>query len=83
MTDLSSPSTHDRLLMADIESPCNKICAVDPVSALCVGCGRTLGEIESWTRFSAEERARIMAELPQRLERASQSQPDAERAPLV
>jgi predicted Fe-S protein YdhL (DUF1289 family) len=69
--------------MADIESPCNKICAVDPVSAQCVGCGRTLAEIEGWTRFSAEERARIMAELPQRLEHASQAQPDAARAPLV
>jgi len=62
--------------MADIESPCNKICAVDPVSALCVGCGRTLAEIEGWIRFSAEERARIMAELPLRL--ATQS--DSERA---
>ena len=42
--------------MADIESPCNKICAIDPVSGLCVGCGRTLAEIEGWIRFSAEER---------------------------
>ena len=68
--------------MAEIASPCNKICAIDPVWALCVGCGRTLAEIEGWTRFSAEERARIMAELPRRLERASQAQPDAEHAPL-
>jgi len=62
--------------MADIESPCNKICAVDPISALCVGCGRTLAEIEGWIRFSAAERARIVAELPRRLA----AQPDAERA---
>jgi uncharacterized protein len=53
--------------MADIESPCNKICAVDPIAALCVGCGRSLAEIEGWLRYSADERARIMAELPQRL----------------
>jgi len=53
--------------MADIESPCNKVCALDPLAALCVGCGRTLAEIEGWLRFSAAERARIMAELPQRL----------------
>jgi uncharacterized protein len=57
--------------MADIESPCNKVCAVDPVSTLCVGCGRTLAEIEGWIRLTAEERARIMAELPRR--RAAQS----------
>jgi predicted Fe-S protein YdhL (DUF1289 family) len=55
--------------MADIESPCNKICAVDPISELCVGCGRTVVEIESWIRLRADERARIMAELPRRLER--------------
>ena len=62
--------------MADIESPCYKICAIDPVSGLCVGCGRTLAEIEGWSRCSPDEGARIMAELPRRL--AQQS--DSERA---
>jgi uncharacterized protein len=50
-----------------IETPCNKVCTVDPASALCVGCGRTLDEIASWLAFSAEQRSRIMAELPRRL----------------
>ena len=50
-----------------IESPCNKICAIDLISARCIGCGRTLAEIESWIRFTAQERTRIMAELPRRL----------------
>jgi uncharacterized protein len=63
--------------MTDIASPCNKVCAVDPIAALCVGCGRTLIEIEGWTRFSADERARIMAELPGRL--AALALPDAGR----
>jgi predicted Fe-S protein YdhL (DUF1289 family) len=53
--------------MAAIESPCNKICAVDSVSGLCVGCGRTLAEIEAWTHLSSDERSRIKAELPRRL----------------
>ena len=53
--------------MADIESPCNKVCVVDPISALCIGCGRNLAEIEGWLRFLPEQRARVMAELPQRL----------------
>lgn len=53
--------------MADIETPCNKVCAVDPVSALCAGCGRTVAEIAGWIGFTAEERTRIMAQLPQRL----------------
>jgi uncharacterized protein len=53
--------------MADIESPCNKVCAVDPASALCIGCGRNLAEIAGWIEFGADERARITAELPRRL----------------
>jgi predicted Fe-S protein YdhL (DUF1289 family) len=52
------------------------VCAIDPISALCVGCGRTLAEIAGWLRFSPDERARIMAELPRRL----RSQAHAERA---
>jgi uncharacterized protein len=55
--------------MADIKSPCNSLCTVDKVSALCVGCGRTLAEIAAWSQFTAGERARIMAELPRRLSR--------------
>lgn len=53
--------------MAEIETPCNKVCAVDPVSGLCVGCGRTVAEIAGWIGFTAADRARVMAELPQRL----------------
>jgi predicted Fe-S protein YdhL (DUF1289 family) len=53
--------------MAAIESPCNRICTVDPRSGLCLGCGRNLAEIAGWIGFRAEERARIMAELPDRL----------------
>jgi len=51
-----------------IISPCEKICAVDPVSGLCLGCGRSLAEIERWTKYSDAERARLMEELPKRLE---------------
>ena len=50
-----------------IISPCEKICAVDPCSGLCLGCGRSLSEIERWATFDDGERARVMAELPERL----------------
>jgi uncharacterized protein len=53
--------------MASIESPCTKICTVDPSSRLCLGCGRSLAEIERWLFFTAAERAKIMTELPERL----------------
>jgi uncharacterized protein len=52
-----------------IESPCNKICTLDPSSGICIGCGRTAAEIGGWLGYSAPERARIMAELPDRLAR--------------
>jgi len=51
-----------------IISPCEKICSVDPKSGLCVGCGRNLTEIERWAKYSDAERARVMSELPTRLE---------------
>ena len=52
--------------MSAIDSPCNKVCTLDPVSALCLGCGRTLREIELWPRLGPDERRRIMAELAAR-----------------
>jgi uncharacterized protein len=62
-----------------IVSPCEKICVVDQDSGLCQGCGRSLTEIERWTRYSDAERARVMAELPARLDtmRARRSPPAA------
>ena len=53
--------------MAAIETPCTKVCTVDPASGLCIGCGRTLAEIGGWTLLTAQERRDIMATLPARL----------------
>jgi predicted Fe-S protein YdhL (DUF1289 family) len=53
--------------MTAIASPCVKVCTLDAKAGLCLGCGRTLLEIEQWMRFNASERARIMNELPERL----------------
>jgi predicted Fe-S protein YdhL (DUF1289 family) len=49
------------------ESPCIKICVVDPETALCIGCGRTTGEIAGWLNYSPEQRGTITAELEERL----------------
>lgn len=49
-----------------IATPCVKVCAVDGVSGYCLGCRRTLPEIAGWARLSDEERAAIMAALPDR-----------------
>ena len=50
-----------------IETPCVQICVLDPVSGLCVGCGRTGEEIGGWSAMTPEARARIMAALPERM----------------
>ncbi|KQI72771.1 hypothetical protein AN191_07150 [Loktanella sp. 5RATIMAR09] len=51
---------------AEIESPCIKICVIEPKSRLCTGCLRTIDEIGAWSRMTAEARSEIMAELPTR-----------------
>ncbi|ASM71841.1 MULTISPECIES: DUF1289 domain-containing protein [Roseobacteraceae] len=50
----------------EIESPCVRICVVHPETRLCTGCARSIDEIGRWSRMTAEERAAIMAELPDR-----------------
>jgi len=48
-------------------SPCIKVCVVDPVSGLCIGCGRTVAEISLWSEMGPTQRRSIMAELPKRV----------------
>jgi len=52
--------------MSSIDSPCTKVCTIDPQTGLCRGCARSLHEIEHWLRFSDAERRTIMGDLPQR-----------------
>ena len=51
----------------DIETPCVKICVVDPETQFCIGCGRTRGEIAGWIGIGAAARHSIMLELPERV----------------
>jgi uncharacterized protein len=52
---------------ADVKTPCTGVCALDTVSGLCVGCGRSVDEIAGWIGFDDKERAAIMMRLPTRL----------------
>ena len=51
---------------AEIESPCIKICVIQPETRLCTGCLRTIDEISDWSRMTPALRSEIMAELPSR-----------------
>ena len=55
--------------MTPILSPCQSVCAVDGQTGLCLGCGRTLKEIGSWTKMTPEERRDVMNELASRMDR--------------
>jgi uncharacterized protein len=57
----------DQILGPDIETPCVKVCVVDPETQLCIGCGRTRMEIARWLGLSPEDRHRIVLDLPERL----------------
>ncbi len=52
---------------APIQSPCILVCAIEPTSGHCYGCGRSRDEIAGWTAFSDDQRSALMDELPQRV----------------
>lgn len=58
-----------------MESPCIKICVIDPAHGLCVGCGRTGEEIGAWTSMPSAVRLGLMADLPARMAAAGVSVP--------
>ena len=53
--------------MPTVSTPCINVCILDPLSALCIGCGRTGAEITAWATMSEPERLAVMAGLEQRL----------------
>jgi uncharacterized protein len=44
-------------------SPCVSICAMDSRTGYCMGCYRTLEEIECWTLYTNEEKRAIRAQI--------------------
>ena len=52
-----------------IESPCNKICKIDPNDNLCLGCGRTLEEIAYWTYLDDNEKKKILIKIKDRFKK--------------
>jgi predicted Fe-S protein YdhL (DUF1289 family) len=59
-------NTDDIWKRAEIDSPCVKVCVVEPKSRLCTGCLRTIDEIGAWSGMSVDARKAVMADLPAR-----------------
>jgi|LNFM01.1.fsa_nt_gb uncharacterized protein len=47
----------------DIESPCVRVCILDRVQRLCIGCYRNLDEISFWSRYSNAQRREVLAQI--------------------
>jgi uncharacterized protein len=52
---------------SSIETPCIKICVIEPETGFCIGCGRTRGEIAGWIGMEPVERRSVMEALPERI----------------
>lgn len=61
-------TTMNALVSQEIETPCVKICVVDPETGFCIGCGRSRGEIAGWLSMTAGDRRQVMSGLGERIE---------------
>ncbi|MFM8391032.1 MAG: DUF1289 domain-containing protein [Methylophilaceae bacterium] len=52
----------------NIETPCIGVCTMDDNTGFCLGCYRSLEEIQNWWDMSDEQRAQVMAQLDQRMQ---------------
>ena len=50
-----------------VETPCIKICVVDPDTGYCIGCGRTGEEIGAWLGMTHERRKELISGLAERV----------------
>ncbi len=44
----------------DVESPCISVCSMDDTSGLCLGCYRTLEEIQGWWDLENKAKQQII-----------------------
>lgn len=54
------------------QSPCVKLCMIEPATGWCAGCQRTLDEIAAWSRLTPDARADVLADLPRRAAEAAE-----------
>jgi len=47
------------MLKEEVQSPCISVCTMNEVTGLCLGCYRTLEEIEQWWDFDAAQKQEV------------------------
>jgi predicted Fe-S protein YdhL (DUF1289 family) len=52
--------------VAEIPSPCTKVCAIDAATGWCAGCLRTIDEIAAWGSLDETARREVWERLPAR-----------------
>jgi predicted Fe-S protein YdhL (DUF1289 family) len=52
-----------------MSSPCIKVCQMDPVRGVCIGCCRTLDEIARWGGMGEAEQDKVLEQLQERRRR--------------
>ena len=67
----------------EIESPCVRVCVLDPDTRLCLGCHRSADEIAGWSRMTADARRSIMDDLPERAKTQTRSRKGGRAARLA
>ena len=50
-------------MSAPVPSPCRQLCALDPATRTCTGCGRTLDEIARWSSMTRAEQQAVLDRL--------------------
>lgn len=53
---------------AAVPSPCISVCKLDPDSRRCVGCTRTVEQIEAWMMLDDAERMAVWSSLAQQFD---------------
>ena len=53
-----------------VASPCISVCRMDPHTALCEGCARTIEEIAGWSRYTPAQKQAVWRLIAERRARA-------------
>lgn len=51
----------------EVATPCVNICRMDEENRYCIGCWRTVSEIQRWVTMTDEERRAVMCQLESRM----------------